>query len=385
MQRKLILLTIICAALFLTSCTSRRRAQDEYAQNGQVNEQEHITEEPPIPEPPRLVYIALGDSVSEGFGIWSPQDRHTAIFFEMLKTQGYANEYVNMAVSGFTTTDLLSLLHNLHPVDLDSMLHASVITLNIGGNNILAPFWDYLPDTDEIGRITDETISFVSEAWELVQEIMEFMGESREAIEDVLLFANEVVDFAENFSFMDIFRLNEMIAAAPPVIDGAMEVFAEVGELETAVNSMIGRTEELEIIELFSLFSGNFPAELEAEFQAGIRRFSYEFIEILAWLENNAPYAAVIVNTVYNPLPTQVFGMPIGFADESQRLIQSINRVIYEESSRRGFIVSDVYTNLSNRPDMMNFSFDIIHPNPAGHNIIAELNFSDFMQVIVTP
>jgi len=378
MRRKLILGILMCVMVLFPSCSSGRRIQGEKGQPERQSEIEYI--EIPAPEIERLIYVALGDSVSEGFGIWSPADRHTSVFFEMLQAQGYANEYVNMAVSGFTTTDLLLLLNGSEFSESNIMQYARVITLNIGGNNILAPFWEHMPDTAEIQRIADETINFATQAWELALEIMEFANESREAITEVLEFANEVIDFAENFSILDIFRLNEMIAAAPPIIDGAMEVFDEVNTLETAITTMFAEATELDVVELFSLLSGSIPAELEAEFQASIRQFSYEFIKILTWLEDNAPNAIVIVNTVYNPLPTHFAGMPIGFADESHRLIQAINRIIYEESQQRGFIVSDVYSHLSHRLDMMNLNFDIIHPNPQGHNAIAQLNFSDFLQ-----
>lgn len=365
------LIILMCGLVLFTSCARRGcRCRD-----CRCALRENITR-----EPERLVYIALGDSVSEGFGIWSPEDRHTSVFFELLKEQGLANEYVNLAVSGFTTTDLLQLLNG--PEEIEPMPYASVITLNIGGNNILAPFWAYLPDASEMQRITEETVIFVTEAWALAQELMGFANNSREAVTNVLDFAEEVTDFVDNFGFLDIFRIDEMLAAVPPVIADAMNVFAEVNTLEATVTDMLGRAAELEITGLFPLVTGAFPDELEAGFQASIREFAYELAEILDWLESNAPNAVVIVNTVYNPLPMQLMGMELGFADESRRLIQAINDIIYEESRARGFIVSDVYAGLSNRPDMMNLSFDIIHPNPQGHYAIARLNFADFLQAI---
>ncbi|MCL2197959.1 MAG: SGNH/GDSL hydrolase family protein [Defluviitaleaceae bacterium] len=374
---------LLCAIVIFTSCGSRRDNRDvQDVREHEPNDIEIVFEETPAPDPiiERKVYIALGDSVSEGFGIWSLADRHTSVFFEMLREQGFANEYVNLAVNGYTTADLLSLLNSLSPGELSNFQYARVITLNIGGNNILAPLWEHLPDADSLQGIISETTDFIREAFGLMGEIMDFVSESREPIANILDFANEVIYFAENFGVRDIFRLNDMIAAAPPVIDGAMEVFAEVDAMEATVTEMLGRTSELEILGLFALFSGELPPSMERDLHAGVRIFTREFIEILEWLEDNAPYATVIVNTVYNPLPSDLLGMSFGLSDESERFIQSLNRVILMESQSRGFIVSDIYGSLSNRPDMMNANFDIIHPNPQGHYEIAKINFSDFMR-----
>ena len=93
-------------------------------------------------------YIALGDSVSSGYGLIGylqyPKGRHTTVLFEKLQYGNHVDEYVNMATSGFTTTMLLEFLHNLDNETLKYFQNAHVITLNIGGNNILTPFLEYL-------------------------------------------------------------------------------------------------------------------------------------------------------------------------------------------------------------------------------------------------
>ncbi|MCL1863783.1 MAG: SGNH/GDSL hydrolase family protein [Defluviitaleaceae bacterium] len=371
---------IILILVSSASCSSRRDNQNEHGDN--VEHVEIIIEAPiPVERPvERKIYIALGDSVSEGFGIWSEADRHTSVFFEMLREQGFVNEYVNMAVSGHTTADLLAILHGLSSQEYENFRCAHVITLNIGGNNILAPLWEYLPDTDALASIISETTDFAREAFLLMQEMMDFVNESQEPIADVLEFANEVVYFAENFGIRDVFRLNEMVAAVPPVIDGAMVVFAGAEAMESDVTEMFNRMSSLAILDLFALFSGEIPPMLERDLYAGIRTFTGEFIEILTWLEDNAPNAIVIVNTVYNPLPSNLMGLPFGFADEAERFIQNLNHIILMESQSRGLIVSDIYGSLSNRPDMMNINLDLIHPNPQGHYEIAKINFYDFMK-----
>lgn len=329
----------------------------------------------------RRVYVALGDSVSEGFGMRTQGDRHTSLFFEMLQTGGHANEYVNLAVSGHTTGDLLELLHGLSPAELETMQHAKIITLNIGGNNLLWPASKHFPTTPrDAQRIAEETMAFAEDARELVREVMEFADESRDTIGDMLDFANEIMELSENFGIRDVFRLPEIVDSAAPVIAGATEIFAEVTGIEAAASEMLGRATELEAFELFSLFSGNLPESLEAELQEGVRLFSYEFAEILNIIERVAPNAVLIVNTVYNPIPAEFMGVPVGISHEAQRFVHAINDAIREESQLRGFVVSDVYAEISQQLDMMNVSFDLIHPSQKGHETIAELNFSDFLR-----
>jgi len=377
MRIKLLLITLLCI-LFMASCGSRRTEDEGYA-NGDYG---YFTGDYPVIHIPRMVYIALGDSVSEGFGIWTESDRHTHVFFNKLLEHEIANYYVNYAISGFTTTDLLNLLHNLNENDLENFRDATVITLNIGGNNILAPFFESLPDTYELQRIATDTIEFATYAWSLVNEILEFINESRDSIADVLEFAYEVVDFIENFGVLDVFRINAMAAAATPILDGAMEVFEEINQLESTVADVFNEAANLEILDFIYLFTGDIPNELEANFQLSIDEFQSEFIQILDWITAHAPNALVIANTVYNPLPPDVIGLPISFALESNRIIQALNRIIYEEVTERGFIVSDVYNVLSHRLDMMNMNFDLIHPNPNGHEIIASMNFEDLMDFL---
>ena len=331
-----------------------------------------VTEEP-------LFYIALGDSVSAGYGVRLLDEIHTSIFFEMLKNERYANEYINMAVNGFTTSALLSLLTSADEHEVSNFQNASVITLNIGGNNILFPFIEYLPDTEEIDRIITEAMDFVIEAEELLRSITNFMTESQDTITAVTDIASDIVDITDNMRFSDIFRLIEIIQSASAVLGDAIDVFDTVSGFESAVVDILGRAANLELLSTISLLLGTFPPELEAELEREIHVFSDDFAEIIKWLEDNAPNAAIIVNTVYNPIPAHLFGMPLNLSNRASMFVQAINEIIYEGSSGGRYIVSDIYSILSNRLDMMNVSFDIIHPNPVGHSLIAQLNYDDFL------
>ena len=103
------------------------------------------------------IYIALGDSISSGYGLPGYSDKpegiHTTIFFEKLKQNGYVTDYHNFATSGFTTADLLNQLNSKTDEEKHLFRNAQVITINIGGNNILTPFLAYLADLQVVSAI----------------------------------------------------------------------------------------------------------------------------------------------------------------------------------------------------------------------------------------
>ena len=356
MKKTLTFITIMFVIILLAACSTDQEAP---------------------PAAPRM-YIALGDSVSAGYGIHSPACRHSGVFFEMLYYGGYADEYVNMAVDGFTTTALLELLHNLDEYELELFENAVVITLNIGGNNILRPFLDHLPAANEIGLVLSDAMDLTREARETLSEIMDFVSESRDTLAEISDFATDFMNVINNFQIADVLRLREFIDRAS-VIDDALMLIEAINDLEAEVSDIFERTSELELMSIFSLLSGSFPPELEAQLEEGIRIFADEFAEIIEWLGNNAPEAVIIANTVYNPIPESILGLHINISDQAHAMIGEINQIIFEQSADGSFIVSDIYSVLTNEVGLMNFSLDIIHPNPAGQNLIAQMNFEDFL------
>lgn len=85
---------------------------------------------------PSLKYVALGDSIAYGYGLSSPEtDAYPAIINKALQKK-FTTEYLNYAVSGSTSADLLSIVENKHTA-LDN---ADLVTVCIGANNVLKPF-----------------------------------------------------------------------------------------------------------------------------------------------------------------------------------------------------------------------------------------------------
>jgi lysophospholipase L1-like esterase len=342
-QHKLLLL-IILIALVLCSCSSNQA--------------------PEPPRPPR-VFIALGDSVATGFGI-PLNERYTSVFYETLKEDDYVDEYVNYAVNGFTSTRLLNLLQGMNKSDYANFKNAEVVTINIGGNNILVPFLANMPNMDDMIVSITETVKFVTDSRAILNDAVETFSELRDVI--------------ENFSILDIMRISALIVDAGNMFDN--------------VSDVVDNIPDFAFMELFTLFSGNFSDELRAELTLGVERFVTELAGILTWVENAAPNATVIINTVYNPIPTELMGMTLTIRDETALLTERMNAAIVSEANTRGHLIADVNSRFEHEADIldfMNFHFDlagltlnldIVHPNAVGHGIIADLNYEAYIKSV---
>jgi len=233
-------------------------------------------------------FIALGDSVAYGYGLASVEESYSAVFYTMLINEGYnLDGYTNLAVNGFTTAMLMDCLNSIDEDSLNLIRNAYIITLNIGGNNILVPFSDYMSKNDY------------------------------------------------NTS-------------------GFFGMFSDLPELMTAL-------------------------------QNGADDFTNEFKEIISWLNINAPSATIIVNTIFNTVPEYLPWM----SDMANTLLAAINDEIFKLSKAKKYLVADIYSNLVFDSSMFDFnldpstgdiSFDFVHPNAIGHDIIAKINYNMYNQ-----
>jgi lysophospholipase L1-like esterase len=361
MLKKLLHFTLILCltiSVITTGCTEIEADDREIPQfeEKSVDESTPIIEPEPEPEP--LYYIALGDSVAVGFGVLE-ELRYTNLLFHEMQNTGFANRYRNMAINGYTTSMLLSLLNRQNESSLSTFQQASIITINIGGNNILQPLLAYLSNIDDIGEILNEAFLVLNEV--------------RDSFDMAMEFANETMEMIDNFSIADILRLSSFIQRASDVKDDLAVTYNEVNELR--------------LLELLDLVQGQFPDTLITELESGLKTFEEEFIQIIDWLTAHAPNAIIIVNTVYNPLPGEIGDFTLQLSDVIDIYIQAMNRSISFGSRTGKYLVSDIYSRFndeSNIIDLMNsyldmsamiLNFDFIHPNEVGHNIISEMNF----------
>jgi len=306
-------------------------------------------------------YVALGDSVSSGYGLNTQDDSYPSILFELLKEEGYVDEYRNFAVSGYTTTMLLEQLDTLDKEDLRFLRYTRIITLNIGGNNILTPFTEYLSELQVVSGASDVksgASQLLSGAWGVLSGIISGIG--------------------------GLFFESGSDVTVSDVIGSAGDILTGVGDILGGAGGIISGTPRA-----FSTFAGSFSPELEEKLGDGIQTFNDEFIEIIKWLQKRAPKATIIVNTVFNPIPQEVLKISLEISNVSGVLIDSLNYIIIEESEKRGALVVDINKAFTNQLDMAQFnlnpfagtlSLDIIHPNIEGHKLIAEQNFESFVK-----
>ena len=248
-----------------------------------------------------LRYTALGDSVPAGYAPDpAPGNRipsYVDVFTNMLEETGFIVDKVNIAVDGQTSTGLLTSLL-AQGADLSGLRDADLVTINIGGNNVLGP-----------------TISIIS-------EIAASVG---------------ISDF--------------MTATT-------MQLLSLVGALSTFT-----------------------PSDLQkAALQAGVDAFASDFPDIIGLVREIAPNALIMVSSIYNPVPGEL----AVFHNLAATYIPAMNDIIM---SGNGYTVVDVYSAFLAAPQGVSYtnvnlsptapSVDI-HPNAAGHELIAKLHYAVF-------
>lgn len=78
-------------------------------------------------------YLALGDSITKGYGVKEEENYSYKIYEYLNKT--YNVTYYNDAISGYDTNQFISLLENNNIIN--KIKNANLITLSIGSNDIL--------------------------------------------------------------------------------------------------------------------------------------------------------------------------------------------------------------------------------------------------------
>ncbi len=85
-------------------------------------------------------YVAIGDSISTGYGLddYNFETKNVDSFVNLLDKQLNTNT-INLAVDGIDSTEFLTMLKTMDNTQKEILQKADIITLTIGGNNILKP------------------------------------------------------------------------------------------------------------------------------------------------------------------------------------------------------------------------------------------------------
>ena len=142
-------------------------------------------------------YVVLGDSISAGYGLAADEKS----FSEQLE-ETFFLERIPLAASGDTSDDLYTVVSD--PDNADSLKNADIITVTIGGNDMLDALYDFLAEEyntansptpewtseDIINKITEDPVDMDFFVWallfaipnfsksELVQERAQTVGEN---------------------------------------------------------------------------------------------------------------------------------------------------------------------------------------------------------------
>ena len=87
-------------------------------------------------------YVALGDSISTGYGLAEGEPS----FVTQLADQSGLT-VLNLAQNGATTQDVWNTLEGLEGADKSALENARLITLTVGGNDLMGALYTYLADT----------------------------------------------------------------------------------------------------------------------------------------------------------------------------------------------------------------------------------------------
>lgn len=140
---------LISATLLLSGC-------------GAESTQQTVTTTQAIPE--TKICVTLGDSISAGFGLDTPEEERYSTLLTAMLGEMDGNEWqdCNYAVSGDDSSDLLKRLNDGKAIRLPA---ADAIVVCIGANNLLHPFMNYLQTvmqetaTDDMKKDALETLN----------------------------------------------------------------------------------------------------------------------------------------------------------------------------------------------------------------------------------
>jgi lysophospholipase L1-like esterase len=101
--------------------------------------------------------VALGDSISTGWGL---PDKQNQLFVNKLAGRLGAG-CTNLAVDGTTSTELLNMLESLSSTNKSRIREADIISVSIGGNTLLGPFFTALEKKlgKDVSKSTGDEIS----------------------------------------------------------------------------------------------------------------------------------------------------------------------------------------------------------------------------------
>lgn len=185
--------------------------------------------------------VALGDSVPAYYGV-KENEGYVSQLSELLTLAGISNTVKNLAVSGNTGSSLLTQLAK--PEVLADISKADVITLNIGGNDLLSPLLGLLSANLSIVTANPGLVSSLvsSNKNMLIEQVTEFsktfskiIKTINEAAPDAVIVVSNVYNFVPK-TFILYDAADELIRLINEVIAGSSQLGCIVVDTYTALS-----------------------------------------------------------------------------------------------------------------------------------------------------
>lgn len=253
-----------------------------------------------------LVYLALGDSISTGYGLAEGEKGFADIVAEEM---GYT--LINRAINGNTSVGILAQLKD--PLVLADIQKADVITVTCGGNDLMGMLFQAIADA--YNAVVPPILAVQAET---VPVIMSTEGDPRQ---------------------------QALMLAARTVLEGNAEL-------------------------------GIAPLTEGDTIKSALTEYMTNMATIFATIRMLNPDVTIVMATQYNPYAvfsgayaTLASGVDLG--------VQALSKLIADSAALAGYCVADVYTAFAaSAENLCNASMEPlnvdVHPNAAGHAVIAE-------------
>ncbi len=289
------MIALLCSAMLLTGCTAvpKPETPEESApETAAAVSTEPPAETEPVPAEERSL-VTLGDSIAFGYGMEDlDTQRYSAIVSKALTARdGISWHDYNYALSGDDSSDLLWRLQKGRAKYLPS---SDMIIINIGSNNLLGVYEDYVRDQvdfdeDDIDleSLTDEQIAemqkqvedaFADEETvrqELETRIDENLALLASDLEEIYTWIRNVNEDAEIYvlNIYNPYRGNEALTLPGNPEDAAAYAQTQIDRANTILSAFTDKHSDLIPVDVAAAFAacdplpivGKTDAELPAE------------------------------------------------------------------------------------------------------------------------
>lgn len=286
------MIALICSSLLLTGCTAAQKpeVQDDIpAETTEAVSAELPAETEPAPVEERFL-VTLGDSIAFGYGMEDPDtERYSALVSMALSERDGINWHdYNYALSGDDSSDLLWRLQKGRAKYLPS---SDKIIINIGSNNLLGVYEDYVRDQvdfDEedidLESLTDEQIAEMQKQVEdafadeeaVRQELETRIDENLELLasdlEEIYTWIRNVNEDAEVYvlNIYNPYRGNEELTLPGNPEDAAAYAQEQIDRANTILSEFTAKHPDLIPVDVAAAFASCDPLPIVGKTDAAL-------------------------------------------------------------------------------------------------------------------